>query len=80
MLFTLVVTTLTGLVFEVVPAIRAIRGNIIESAKESGRGATDSAGRLTVTRTLAAAQIAISLLLVIGSGLFFAHALEPSIR
>ena len=68
--FTLAVTTLTGLVFGLVPALRAVRVNIIESVKESGRGTTDSGKRMTFAKSLVSAQVAISLLLVAGAGLF----------
>lgn len=69
-LFTTALTTLTGLLFGLVPAFRATRIDIIESAKESGRGTTGSLKRMTFAKSLVAVQVAISLLLVAGAGLF----------
>lgn len=68
--FTLAVATFTGLLFGLVPALRAARADIIATTKESGRAATDSAKRLAFGKNLVSAQLALSLLLVSGAGLF----------
>src|SRR5258708_1588777 len=67
--FTAGVTLLTGVVFGLVPALRGTRVNLNDSLRESGRGTTRSAGRLTLSKALVIAQVALSLLLVVGSGL-----------
>jgi predicted permease len=68
--FTAGVTFLTGFVFGLVPALRGTRVNVTESLRDSGRGITGSSGRLNLAKGLVIAQVALSLLLVIGAGLF----------
>jgi predicted permease len=68
--FTLAITLLTGTLFGLAPALRATNVNIQDCLKENSRGATASGKRLTFARSLVAAQIAASLLLVVGAGLF----------
>jgi predicted permease len=68
--FTLGVALLTGLLFGLAPAIRATRVDLNETLKETGRGVTHSGGRLSFARLLVALQVALSLLLVVGAGLF----------
>ncbi len=70
LLFTLSVTIITGILFGLAPAIRGTRVDLIQSLKESSRSATETARRLTLSKTLVAAQIGLSLLLVVGAGLF----------
>ncbi|HYL91835.1 MAG TPA: ABC transporter permease [Alphaproteobacteria bacterium] len=68
--FTAVTTLLTGLLFGLVPAIRGTRVNINSSLRDSGRGVTQSGGRLNLAKMLVVAQVALSLVLVVGAGLF----------
>jgi predicted permease len=70
LLFTMGITLLTGILFGLAPAFRSVRVDVIESLKESGRSVTDAGKRMTFGKSLVAAQIAISLLLVTGAGLF----------
>jgi predicted permease len=67
--FTVAVSVLTGLLFGLVPAWRASRVDLTPTLKEAGRG---SAGysRSWLTKSLVVAQVALSLLLLIGAGLF----------
>jgi predicted permease len=67
--FTVAVTFLTGILFGLVPALRATRINLTESLRDSGRS-TASSGRLNLAKTLVIVQVALSLLLVAGAGLF----------
>ena len=67
--FTAGVTFLTGLVFGLAPAIRATHVNLNDSLRDSGR-VTASGGKLNVAKGLVIAQVALSLLLVTGAGLF----------
>ena len=50
-------------------AVRATRGDLRKGLEEGGRGQAGSQGSLRVGRALVAAQIAITLVLVIGAGL-----------
>src|SRR5262249_11265895 len=64
------VTFLTGILFGLVPAIRGTRVNLQDSLRDSGRGNTSGSGRLNLAKSLVIAQVALSLLLVVGAGLF----------
>jgi predicted permease len=67
--FTAGVTFLTGILFGLVPALRATRVNLNDSLRDSGR-VTASGGRLNLAKMLVIVQVAFSLLLVAGAGLF----------
>jgi predicted permease len=67
--FALVVTILTVLVFGTVPAIRATRLELAPSLKE-GRGIAGGSARNRLTRGLIVGQVALSLALLSGAGLF----------
>jgi predicted permease len=66
--FTLAVSLLTGVVFGLVPALRATRLNLTPALKDSGRSST-VATRSWLTRSLVVVQVSVSLLLLIGAGL-----------
>jgi putative ABC transport system permease protein len=66
MAFTLVVALVTGLLFGLVPALQAGRGNLQTVLRDGSRGSTSS-GRARAV--LVAAQVALSLVLLIGAGL-----------
>jgi predicted permease len=68
--FTAAVTFFTGIVFGLVPAIRGTSVNVNDSLRDSGRGNTSGSGRLNLAKGLVIAQVALSLLLVAGAGLF----------
>ncbi|MBV8707930.1 MAG: ABC transporter permease, partial [Acidobacteriaceae bacterium] len=70
LLFTFSMTLLTGILFGLAPAFRNTRVDVSQSLKESGRSVTDTGMRMTVAKCLVAAQVALSLLLVAGAGLF----------
>ncbi|MBO0727486.1 MAG: ABC transporter permease, partial [Blastocatellia bacterium] len=66
--FTAVVAVLTGLLFGLAPALRATRVDLNSALKENTRG---SKGSLSVLgKSLVIAQVAVSLVLLIGAGLF----------
>ena len=67
--FTLAVSLLAGLLFGVVPALRATRLDLTAGLKDTAGG---SAGRsrLLLHKALVVAQVALSLCLLIGAGLF----------
>lgn len=69
MLFTLVVTVLTGAVFGLAPALQATRLNLNESLKESGKGASSGASRNRLRSLLVISEVALSLVLLVGAGL-----------
>ena len=67
--FALVVTILTVLLFGTLPAMRATRVELAPSLKE-GRGIAGGSGRNRLTRGLIVGQVALSLALLCGAGLF----------
>jgi predicted permease len=67
--FSLAVTVLTVLLFGTVPAFLATRLDVVPALKE-GRASTSSKKRNRLARMLVVAQVALSLVLVIGAGLF----------
>jgi predicted permease len=62
-------TMLTGILFGLAPALRASRATLAESMKESG-AASPGRSRLRLGRVLVAGQVALSLALLVGAGLF----------
>lgn len=68
MLFTLVISALTGIVFGLVPALQASRPDVNECLKEGGRSGSN-AGHQRTRNALIIAEIAIALVLLIGAGL-----------
>ncbi len=68
--FSAVVTLLAGMLFGLAPALRATGNTMSNNLKESGRGTIGSRDRMTFAKALVVAQVALSLLLVIGAGLF----------
>ena len=68
--FTACATLLTGIAFGLVPALRATRAAVSDDLKETGRSATASRQRTAFAKTLVVGQVALSLLLVMGAGLF----------
>jgi predicted permease len=63
------VTVLTSILFGLVPAFRATRMELTEATKEGG-AASPSQSRLRLGKALIAGQVALSLTLLVGAGLF----------
>ena len=66
--FTAGVTLLTGLTFGAAPALQASKIDLNESLKEGGRSASGAGGH-RMLRSLVVAEVALSLILLIGAGL-----------
>jgi predicted permease len=66
--FTAAVSVLTGILFGVAPALRATRVDLTPALKDNSRGM--SKGKSRLGKALLVAQVAMSLLLLIGAGLF----------
>jgi predicted permease len=67
--FLLGVAVLSGLLFGIVPALQASRGDVRESLSEGGGKATATWRQQLVRHTLVVAEIALSLVLLVGAGL-----------
>ena len=69
LLFTFAVTVVTALIFGTIPAFRATRLQLTDTLK-AGRGPQASGGKSLLARTLVISQISLSLVLMVGAGLF----------
>jgi predicted permease len=67
LLFTFVISLLTGLLSGLAPALKISRGRVSEALKEGGRGA--SGGRVRAQGVFVAVEMALALILLIGAGL-----------
>jgi len=67
LLFTLVLSLVTGVVFGLGPALKATGSNLQEIMKQSGRGSSGFRHRLQ--GTFVAAEMALALVLLVGAGL-----------
>jgi predicted permease len=66
--FAVAVTAVTGIVFGIAPAVRATGGDVGAALKQTGRGTTGA--RSVLGKSLLVAQLAISIVLLVGAGLF----------
>ncbi len=67
--FTVLISLATGLIFGLAPAIQSLRFNQIETLKEGGRDAVTGGSGKRLRSLLVMAEVAISLVLLIGAGL-----------
>ncbi len=70
LLFTLLLTCLTALLFGMIPALRASRPDLASTLKDTVGAIAGSGGSVRLKKGLVAAQVALSFLLLFGSGLF----------
>jgi putative ABC transport system permease protein len=69
LLFTAALTLLTGVMFGLAPALQVSRPDLNETLKEGGRAGTRGVRAERVRSTLVVAQVALSLVLLVGAGL-----------
>jgi putative ABC transport system permease protein len=69
LLFTLVVTLATGVLFGCAPAAQAFRTGMNDALKDGGRSGAGGAGRQRLRTTLVVAEVALSVALLVGAGL-----------
>jgi putative ABC transport system permease protein len=67
--FTVIVALSTGILFGLFPAFQSARGETQDVLKEGSQASTAGRGRLRLRRALVAAEVALSLLLLVGAGL-----------
>ena len=69
LIFTVVVTLVTGVVFGLVPALQATGAAMTSALKDASRGSTESRERTWVRQALVVAEVAFACVLLVGAGL-----------
>jgi putative ABC transport system permease protein len=69
LLFTLLLSLLTGVLFSLIPALQSLRAGAAAQLKESSRGSTAGPGRTRAQGLFVAAEVALALVLLIGAAL-----------
>jgi putative ABC transport system permease protein len=80
--FTALITTVTAMIFGLIPAWRGTRVSPQTAMKAHTRGVAEGHGRFTLGKTLVVAQVALSLTLLVGAGLLVGslrklHTMDP---
>jgi putative ABC transport system permease protein len=70
LLYTAIVSLVTGALFGLAPAVQASSGQLTEVLKEGARGASGGARHNRMRSTLVVAEVALSLVLLVGASLF----------
>lgn len=68
--FAILAAITTALLFGLAPALRATRGGLNHALKQNARGALHGSSRFNFGKSLVAGQVALSLILLVGAGLF----------
>ena len=69
LLFTLLISVATGLLFGFAPALQAFRGDHLHSLKQGGRGGSEGGERQLARRLLVVLEVAVALMVLVGAGL-----------
>jgi macrolide transport system ATP-binding/permease protein len=85
LLFAFLLAIVSGVVFGLAPALQTARWDLTQGLRERASSTAGAVGRWNLRNLLVIAQIAVSLLLLIGSGLFLkafykAQSIDPGFR
>jgi predicted permease len=69
-LFTLTVAVASGLAFGLAPVLQTLRRNTVEALRDEGGAVASGAGAMRMRSLFVIAQVALSLMLLVGAGLF----------
>jgi putative ABC transport system permease protein len=69
LLFSLALSAVTSVVFGLVPALHAAKRDVVESLKDSSKGANSGFRRGRLRNALVVVEVALSLVLLVGAGL-----------
>lgn len=69
LIFSFLISMLTGVTFGIIPAFQVSRTDVQEALCEGGRTHTSGGGRRRLSDVLVAAEVAVSLILLVGAGL-----------
>jgi putative ABC transport system permease protein len=67
--YTITIAVVTGIIFGLVPALQAVRGDLQSSLKEGGRG-NAGGSKAFLRSSLVVVEVALSLVLLVGASLF----------
>jgi predicted permease len=70
LLFSTAIAVLTGIIFGLAPALEGTGVEPMHALKSSGRAASGTEARWSTKQTLVASQVALTLVLLVGAGLF----------
>ena len=76
LVFTLIISVITGMLFGLAPALRTMKVNLSESLKEGGRSGGEGGQRNRTRSVLVVLESAIAVVLLIGAGLLIRSLLQ----
>jgi putative ABC transport system permease protein len=72
LIFTAALSLITALIFSLAPILRASKRDVQSTLREGGRSGADGRGRRRLRSALVVAELALAMLLLVGSGLLIA--------